>query len=44
MDGGATHNFIDVALVNHRKILAEKFKGFNVVVSYGYNIMCTQRI
>jgi hypothetical protein len=22
----------------------EDFKGFNVVVAYGYNMMCTQRI
>jgi hypothetical protein len=44
VDGGATHNFIDVALVNWRKILVEDFKGFNVVVADGYNMMCTQRI
>jgi hypothetical protein len=44
VDGGATHNFIDVALVTRRKILVEDFNGFNVVVADGYNMMCTQRI
>jgi hypothetical protein len=44
IDGGDTHNFIDVALVTKRQILAEEFKGFNVVVAYGHNMICTQRI
>jgi hypothetical protein len=35
VDGGATNNCIDVSLVTERNILAEDFKGFNVVVSYG---------
>jgi hypothetical protein len=44
VDGGATHNFIDVALVTRRNIPMEYFEGFNVVVVDGYNMMCTQRI
>jgi hypothetical protein len=44
VDGGATHNFIDIALVTRRKILVEDFKGFNVVVADGYNMTCTQRM
>jgi hypothetical protein len=35
VDGGATHNFIDVALVKKRKIPAEEFEGFNVAVADG---------
>jgi hypothetical protein len=35
VDGGATHNFIDVALVTRRKIPEEYFEGFNVVVADG---------
>jgi hypothetical protein len=44
VDGGATHNFIDVSLFTKRKIHVEDFEGFNVVVLDGYNTMCTQRI
>jgi len=44
VDGGATHNFIDAALVTRRQIPAEDFEGFNVVVVDGYNVTCTQRI
>jgi len=44
VDGGATHNFIDATLVTKRKIPVEDFKGFNVVVVYGYNMTCSQRI
>jgi hypothetical protein len=44
VDGGATHHFIDVALVNQRNIPMEDFSRFNVVVADGYNMMCTQRI
>jgi hypothetical protein len=44
VDGGATHNFIDVVLVTRRRIPMEDFEGFNVVVADGYNMMCTQRI
>jgi hypothetical protein len=44
IDGGATHNFVDVALVTKRKIPLVDFEGFNVVVADGYNMECTQRI
>jgi hypothetical protein len=44
VDGEATHNFIDFAHVTRRRIPVEDFKGFNVVVVDGYNLMCTQRI
>jgi hypothetical protein len=44
IDGGANHNFIDVALVTRRQIHAEEFEGFNVVVVDGYNMACTQSI
>jgi hypothetical protein len=43
VDGGATHNFIDVALVTMRQILAEDFEGINVVVVDVYNMTCTER-
>ena len=32
VDGGATHNFIDVALVERRKLQAETFDGFTVII------------
>jgi hypothetical protein len=44
VDGGVTHNFIDVALFTRINIPAEDFEGLNVVVVDGYNMMCTQRI
>ena len=44
VNGGATHNFIDAPLVIKRKIHIEYFKGFDVVVAYGYKMMCTQRV
>jgi hypothetical protein len=44
IDGGATHNFIDAALVTRRQIPTEEFEGFEVVVANGYNMTCTQRI
>jgi hypothetical protein len=44
IDDGATHNFIDDALVTKRHIPVEEFTGFNVVVVDGYNMMCNQRI
>jgi hypothetical protein len=39
VDGGATHNFIDTTLVTKRNIPAEYFKGFNIVVVDGYNML-----
>jgi len=44
VDGGATHNFIDVSLVNWGSIPVNDFEGFDVVVADGYNMMCTYRI
>jgi hypothetical protein len=44
VDGGATHNFIDLALMAKRGIPIEYFEGFSVVVVDGYNMTCTQRI
>jgi hypothetical protein len=44
VDGGATRNFFDVSLVTRRNIPEEDFEGFNVVVTYGYNMMCSHRI
>jgi hypothetical protein len=44
IDGGATHNFIDSTLIARRHILTEEFEGFNMVVAYGNNVTCTERI
>jgi hypothetical protein len=41
VDGGATHNFIDVTLVTRRQIPVEDFEGLNVVVADGYNMTRT---
>jgi hypothetical protein len=38
IDGGATHNFIDAALVSMKGIPTEEFEGFSVVVADGYNM------
>ena len=40
IDGGATHNFIDVAWVAKRGILIEKFEGFTVVVAENSSMEC----
>jgi hypothetical protein len=39
--GGHTCNFIHVALINRRHILAKGFEGFKVVVVDGYNMTCS---
>jgi hypothetical protein len=44
IDGGETHNSIDVALVARRCISIEDFEGFNVVVANGFNMTCTHKI
>jgi len=44
IDGGATHDFIDTTLVARRHIPMEEFKEFEVLVAYGYNMICTHRI
>jgi predicted aspartyl protease len=44
IDGGATHNFIDSALVAKRGIPTVDFEGFDVVVAGGRVMPCTQKI
>ena len=43
IDGGASHNFIDVAWVKRRGIQTEIFYGFSVAV-VGHTMECSQRI
>jgi hypothetical protein len=38
VDGGATHNFIDVSLVVRRGLHTEEFEGFHVAVENGYTM------
>lgn len=40
VDGGAIHNFINVALVARRGIPTEEFVGFKVTVADKYNMTC----
>ena len=40
IDGGSTHNFIDVALVAKRGIPTEKFEGFTVAVAENSSMEC----
>jgi hypothetical protein len=44
IDGGATHNFIDVAWVARRWMATEDFEGFSVAMVDGYNVSCTKKI
>jgi len=44
IDSGASHNFIDVALVDKREIPTEEFEGFIVNIPEGYNTECTRWI
>jgi hypothetical protein len=44
IDGGATHNFIDLALVTRRGIPTIDFERFDVVVVGGCSMPCTQKI
>ena len=43
IDGGASHNFIDVAWVKRRGIHTESFDGFSVAAA-GHTMECSQRI
>ena len=43
IDGGASHNFIDVAWVKRRGIQTESFDGFSVAAT-GHTMECSQRI
>jgi hypothetical protein len=44
VDGGGTHNFIDVSLVAKRGLHTEDFEGFHVVVADGYTMTCLDMI
>lgn len=44
IDGETTHNSINAALVSRTNFHVEDFEGFDVVVTDGYNMACTQRI
>ena len=44
VDGGVTHNFIDSALVERRKIPADSFEGFTVVILGNHTMECNQWI
>lgn len=44
IDGGVTHNFIDVAWVMRRGIPSEEFEGFTVVVVGNHSMECTRWI
>ena len=41
IDGGATHNFIDVSWVTKRIIPTKYFEGFTVVVARNHSMDCT---
>jgi hypothetical protein len=44
VDGGATHNFIDVSLVARRGIHIEEFEGFTMAVADGYTMTCLDMV
>jgi len=44
IDGGASHNFIDVALVSRRHLLTVEFEGFLVEVEGGNTMPCDRYI
>jgi hypothetical protein len=44
IDGGETHNFIDVALVARRALQTEEFEGFDVAVANGHMVECLDRV
>ena len=44
VDGGATHNFIDAALVERIKLQAETFDGFTVIIPGNNSMDCTKWI
>ena len=44
VDGGATHNFIDAALVERIKLQAENFDGFTVIIPGNNSMDCTKWI
>ena len=44
VDGGATHNFINAALVEKRKLPTESFEGFIVVILGNHTMECNRWI
>jgi hypothetical protein len=44
IDGGATHNFIDVALVSRRALQTKEFEGFDVAIADGHTGECVYRV
>jgi len=44
IDGGETHNLIDVSWVARRQMTIEDVEGFSVAVANGYNVSCTKDI
>ena len=44
IDGGASHNFIDVAMVERRRIPTTPFEGFLVEVAGGHTMACGRYI
>ena len=42
VDGGATHKFIDVALVQRRNIHDENFEGFMVIILSNNSMECAK--
>ena len=44
MDGGATHNFIDAAMVEKMKLPTESFDGFTVITLGNHFVDCTKWI
>ena len=43
-DAGATHNFIDAALVERRKLQDDTFDGFTVIILSNNSMDCTKWI
>jgi hypothetical protein len=44
VDSGATHNFIDAALVARRGLRTEEFEGFTVAMADGYTMTCLDMV
>jgi hypothetical protein len=44
IDGGATHNFIDVAVVARRALQTNEFEGFDVAVANGHTKECLDQV
>ena len=44
VDGGATHNFIDTAMVDKMKLLTKSFDGFTVITLVNHSMDCKKWI